>query len=164
MARYLDLLVDLLLVRRLPPYYANVGKRLVRSPKVYLRDSGVLHALLGLQDREAVLSHPVAGGSWEGFVMENLVNRAPDLATAYFYRTAAGAEIDLLLAMPGGKLWAIEIKRSLSPKIDKGFHQACEDLSPDRRFIVYSGEERYRKAEHIEVISLPDMMREITAC
>ncbi len=163
-ARYLDLLVDLLLVRRLPPYYANVGKRLVRSPKVYLRDSGVLHALLGLQDQEAVLSHPVAGGSWEGFVMENLVNRAPDLATAYFYRTAAGAEIDLLLAMPGGKLWAIEIKRSLSPKIDKGFHQACEDLSPDRRFIVYSGEERYRKAEHIEVISLPDMMREITAC
>lgn len=142
-ARYLDLLVDLLLVRRLPPFHANVGKRLVRSPKVYVRDSGIVHALLGLDDREAVLGHPVAGGSWEGYVLENLLGATPERVQGYFYRTAAGAEIDLVLEMPGGKLWAIEIKRGLAPKLDKGFHHAREDLQPERSFLVYSGEDRY---------------------
>ena len=157
-ARYLDLLVDLLLVRRLPPFHANVGKRLVRSPKVYVRDSGIVHALLGLDDREAVLGHPVVGGSWEGFVLENLLNAAPERANASFYRTAAGAEIDLVLEMPGGKLWAVEIKRGLAPTLDKGFHHAREDLAPERCFIVYSGEERYPKAEGIEAIGLRELM------
>jgi predicted AAA+ superfamily ATPase len=156
-ARYLDLLVDLLLVRRLPPFHANVGKRLVKSPKVYVRDSGVVHTLLGLDDREAVLGHPVAGGSWEGFVVENLLSAAPERTRACFYRTSAGAEIDLVLEMPGGKLWAVEIKRGLAPKIDKGFHHAREDLKPERCFVVYSGGDRYPKAEGIEAIGLEEM-------
>ena len=158
-ARYLDLLVDLLLVRRLPPFHGNVAKRLVKSPKVYVRDSGIVHALLGLDDREAVLGHPVAGGSWEGFVLENLLGAAPERTQAHFYRTAAGAEIDLVLEMPGGRLWAIEIKRSLAPKLEKGFHHARQDLKPDRCFIVYPGDERYPKAEGVEVIGVREMAR-----
>lgn len=156
-ARYLDLLVDLLLVRRLPPLHANVGKRLVKSPKVYVRDSGIVHTLLGLDDRDAVLGHPVAGGSWEGFVVENLLSVAPERVNASFYRTSAGAEIDLVLEMPGGKLWAVEIKRGLAPKLDKGFHHAREDLKPERCFVVYSGEERYPKGKGIEVIGLREL-------
>lgn len=156
-ARYLDLLVDLLLVRRLPPFHANVGKRLVKSPKVYVRDSGVVHALLGLDDREAVLGHPVSGGSWEGFVIENLLSAAPERTRACFYRTAAGAEIDLVLEMPGGNLWAVEIKRGLTPKLDKGFHHARADLKPERSFVVYSGEERYPKAEGVDVIGVAEL-------
>ena len=156
-ARYLDLLVDLLLVRRLSPLCANVGKRLVKSPKVYVRDSGIVHTLLGLDDRDAVLSHPVAGGSWEGFVLENLLGAAPERVKPWFYRTAAGAEIDLVLEMPGGRLWAIEIKRGLSPKLDKGFHHARQDLEPERSFVVYSGNDRYPKDEGLEVIGLGEL-------
>ncbi|MHB1587894.1 MAG: ATP-binding protein [Acidiferrobacteraceae bacterium] len=156
-ARYLDLLVDLLLVRRLPPFHPNVGKRLVKSPKVYVRDSGIVHTLLGLDDRETVLGHPVAGGSWEGFVVENLLSAAPERVNASFYRTAAGAEIDLVLEMPGGERWAIEIKRGLRPTLDKGFHHAREDLKPARSFVVYSGEERYPRGEGVEVIGLHDL-------
>ncbi len=156
-ARYLDLLVDLLLVRRLPPFHPNVGKRLVKSPKVYVRDSGIVHTLLGLDDRETVLGHPVAGGSWEGFVVENLLSAAPERVNASFYRTAAGAEIDLVLEMPGGERWAVEIKRGLRPTLDKGFHHAREDLKPERSFVVYSGEERYPRGEGVEVIGLHDL-------
>ena len=156
-ARYLDLLVDLLLVRRLPPFHANVGKRLVKSPKIYVRDSGIVHTLLGLDGRDATLGHPVAGGSWEGFVLENLLGAAPERTNAYFYRTAAGAEIDLLLEMPDKKLWAVEIKRGLAPKLDKGFHHAREDINPERSFVVYSGNERYPKSKGIEVISLGEL-------
>jgi predicted AAA+ superfamily ATPase len=156
-ARYLDLLVDLLLVRRLPPFHANVGKRLVRSPKVYVRDSGIVHALLGLDDRDAVLGHPVAGGSWEGFVLENLLGAAAERVRPSFYRTAAGAEVDLLLELPGGRLWAVEIKRGLAPTLDKGFHHAREDLQPERSFVVYPGEDRYPKAAGVEVIGIREL-------
>ena len=162
-ARYLDLMVDLLLVRRLPPYHANIRKRLVKSPKVYVRDSGIVHGLLALDDGEAVLGHPVAGGSWEGFVVENLLSVAPERTAASFYRTAAGAEIDLVLELPGGKRWAVEIKRGLAPRLDRGFHQAREDLEPDRSFVVYSGEGRYPMAEGVEAIGLHDMARELYA-
>ena len=153
-ARYLDLLVDLLLIRRLAPFHANVGKRLVKSPKVYLRDSGIVHALLGLDDRDAVLGHPVAGGSWEGFVLETLLGAAPDRTKAWFYRTAAGAEIDLVLEMPGGGLWAVEIKRGLAPTLERGFHHARQDLEPERSFLVYSGTDRYPKGDGVEAIGL----------
>ena len=156
-ARYLDLLVDLLLVRRLPPFHANVGKRLVKSPKVYVRDSGIVHTLLGLDDREALLGHPVTGGSWEGFVLENLLGAASERVKAHFYRTAAGAEIDLVLEMPRGALWTVEIKRGLAPKLDKGFHHAREDLDPERSFVVYSGDDRYPKGNGIEVIGLGEL-------
>lgn len=156
-AGYLDLLVDLLIVRRLPAWHANIGKRLVKSPKVYVRDSGLAHALLGIPDKETLLAHPVVGQSWECFVIENLLVNAGDRAQGYFYRTSGGAEIDLLLAWPDGSLWAVEIKRSLSPKVDRGFHAACEDLSPVRKFVVYPGQERYRIAPDIEVISLTEL-------
>ncbi|MGL6160865.1 ATP-binding protein [Microbulbifer sp.] len=156
-ARYLDLLVDLLLVRRLQPMHANVSKRLIKSPKVYVRDSGLVHALLGLDSREAVLGHPVAGGSWEGFVLENLLTAAPERSEAYFYRTAAGAEIDLLLKLPGGHLWAVEIKRGLSPRPERGFHQARADLQPQRSFVAYSGEERYPLAPDVEAIGVREL-------
>ncbi len=156
-ARYLDLLVDLLLVRRLQPFHTNISKRLVKSPKVYVRDSGIVHALLGLDDLDAVLGHPVAGGSWEGFAIENLIGAVPERAKAWYYRTAAGAEIDLLLEMPGGKFWAIEIKRGLVPKLSKGFHHAREDVQPDHSFVVHSGSDRYSKGEGIEAIGLAEL-------
>jgi hypothetical protein len=159
---YLDLLVDLLLVRRLHPWHANLGKRLVKSSKVYVRDSGLVHALLSIADKETLLAHPVVGQSWEGFVIENLLNCADDQVQAYFYRTSGGAEIDLLLAWPDGQLWAIEIKRSLSPKVERGFHVACADLNPQRRFVVYPGAARYRLAEDIEAVPLPELARELS--
>jgi predicted AAA+ superfamily ATPase len=160
-ANYLDLLVDLLLVRRLQPWHANIGKRLVKSPKVYVRDSGLVHALLNIPDKETLLSHPVVGQSWECFVIENLITSAPDEVQAYFYRSNGGAEIDLLLYWPDGKLWAIEIKRSLTPKLERGFYAACNDLNPVRKFVVYPGKERYRIAADIEVIPLVELALEL---
>ena len=154
-ARYLDLLVDLLLVRRLPPWHRNVGKRLVKSPKVYVRDSGITHALLGLGTKDALLGHPVVGASWEGFVIETLVMVAPRGTEASFYRTSAGAEIDLVLALPGGALWAIEIKRSSAPKMERGFHIACADIQPAKRFLVYPGHEQFPLNSVTQGISLP---------
>lgn len=140
---YIDLLIDLLLVRKLPAWHANIGKRLVKSPKIYVRDSGIVHALLAIRDEDMLLAHPVIGASWEGFVVENLLTVAPEGVQGYFYRTSGGGEIDLLLYFPDGRLWAIEIKRSLTPKPRRGFHSACKDLEPDRRFVVYSGDETY---------------------
>ncbi|WP_145206048.1 ATP-binding protein [Sphingobium sp. B2] len=158
-ASYLDLLVDLLLVRRLEPWHSNSGKRLVKSPRVYVRDSGVVHTLLGLGSREDVLGHPVAGASWEGFAIETLISAAPEGTQAHFYRTSAGAEIDLLLTIPGHGVWAFEIKRSLSPKVERGFHHACADLDPARRIVIYPGEESYRLAENIEVCAVTEAGR-----
>jgi uncharacterized protein len=121
-ARYIDLLVDLMLVRRLPPFHANAGKRLVKSPKVYVRDSGLVHALLGLQDINDLSGHPVSGSSWEGFVIENLLAAAPSRTVASFYRTSAGAEIDLVLDLPAkAGRWTIEIKRGLIARPEKRF-------------------------------------------
>ena len=161
-SRYLDLMVDLLLVRRLTPWHRNVGKRLVRSPKVYVRDSGIVHALLGLGSKEEVLGHPVVGPSWEGFVIESLLSVAHDRAETRFYRASGGAEIDLVLRLPGRRPWAVEIKRSLDPRPGRGFHSACEDVEPEARFVVYPGAERYRIAEGIEAITVADLANEIT--
>ena len=156
---YIDLLVDLLLVRRLRPFHANVKKRLVKSPKVYVRDSGLLHALLGLADHDALAGHPVVGPSWEGFVIENLLAVAPPRTMASFYRTSAGAEIDLLLEIPGKRgPWAIEIKRGLSPRLGKGFHHAREDVRPERAFVVHPGEERYPVSKEVEAVGLREMV------
>jgi predicted AAA+ superfamily ATPase len=159
--RYIDLLVDLLLVRRLPPWHANVSKRLVRSPKVYVRDSGLVHALLGIGSVDALLGHPVVGTSFEGFAIENIAAACATEATCHFYRTSGGAEIDLVLAWPDGSLWAIEVKRSLAPKAERGFHAACEDLTPSRKFVVYPGLERWPLGEGIEVIGLGDLCAEV---
>lgn len=158
---YLDLLVDLLLVRKLSPVHRNVGKRLIKSPKVYVRDSGLIHTLLRIGDMDALLGHPVVGLSWEGFAIENLLSVAPDETQAGFYRTSAGAELDLLLELPEGRLWAVEFKRGLAPRLEKGFHHAREDVKPDRSFVVYSGRDRYPLTDGVEAISLAELMREI---
>ena len=158
---YLDLLVDLFLIRRLVPWHANLGKRLIKSPKVYVRDSGIVHALLNIKDKEVLVSHPIVGLSWESFIIENLLSCTQERAQAYFYRSAGGAEIDLLMLLPDGCFWAIEIKRSLTPKVSRGFHSACEDLEPARKWVVYPGKERYRLAADVEAIPLPDLANEI---
>lgn len=152
--RYIDLLVDLLLVRRLPPYHANIGKRLIKSPKVYIRDSGIVHALLGIETLDRLAGHPVVGLSWEGFVLETLLSVLPWRASAYFYRTAAGAEIDLVIEHADGTLWAVEIKRALAARPDRGFHVACADLAPARAFLVHAGDDRYPVSEMIEGIGI----------
>jgi predicted AAA+ superfamily ATPase len=160
-ARYIDLLVDLLLVRRLLPFHANLGKRLIKSPKIYVRDSGVLHALLAIPTLEALYDHPSVGPSWEGFVVETLINCAPGWTNAFYYRTTGGAEIDLLLELPGGELWAIEIKRSLSPKVARGFHAASDDLKPQRRLVIYAGNERVPLPHHVEAVGLQTLAGEL---
>jgi hypothetical protein len=162
-ARYIDLLVDLLLVRRLAPYHANLGKRLVKSPKTYVRDSGVLHALLAIPTAAALHDHPIVGASWEGFVVETLINCASAWTAPYFYRTSGGAEIDLLLELPGSKLWAIEVKHGLSPRVERGFHIACDDLKPARRLLVYSGDERVPLPHNVEAVGLDTLAAELVA-
>lgn len=162
-ASYLDLMQDLLLVRRLPPYHANIGKRLVKSPKVYVRDSGLLHALLRIDDREQLLGHPITGASWEGFVIETLIGAAPARTRAYFYRTSGGAEIDLLLDLPHGRVWAVEIKRGSAPALGRGFRNALADIKPERAFVVYSGDERYPKGAGVEAIGLRELAQTLAA-
>lgn len=159
--RYLDLLGDLFLIRKLQPWSANVGKRLVKSPKVYIRDSGVMHALLKIQDMDDLLGHPAVGYSWEGFVVENLLGNIPSWASSYFYRTSAGAEIDLVIEVGNKKRVAIEIKRSLSPSVSKGFQYGCEDVKATHKYFVYPGKERFSLTNDVEVVSLIEMMREL---
>ena len=159
--RYIDLLCDLMLVRRLPAWHGNVGKRLIRSPKVYVRDSGLVHALLGLSNLDAVLGHPIAGSSWEGFVMEQLMNAAPQ-AQASFYRTSNGAEVDLVLTFRNQQTWTIEIKRSSAPTVSKGFYQAATDLGAVRKLLVAPVEQPYPLKEGIEVVDVMTAIRWVT--
>jgi len=154
---YVELLEDLLLVRTLRPWWVNIGKRLVKSPKVYIRDSGLTHALLGIGTLDDLFGHPIAGASWEGFVIENLLSCLPTSASAWFYRTVVGAEIDLVIECPSKRL-AIEIKHSTAPSVSKGFYIACEDIGATARFVVYPGSERFPLGKDTEAISLPDMM------
>ena len=156
--RYIDLLCDLLLVRRLTPIHPNVGKRLVKAPKVYVRDSGLLHELLGIGDYNALAGHPIRGASWEGFVIENLIAVLRGRTIPGFYRTAAGAEIDLILERPSRGPIAIEIKSGAVPSVAKGFHMAIADLKPAASFVVYAGEERYPIGAGIEAIGLRELM------
>lgn len=159
--RYVDLLEDLLLIRTLRPWSGNVGKRLVKSPKIYIRDSGITHALLNLTTLDDVLGHPVVGASWEGFVIENLLSCLPIGATPWFYRTSAGAEIDLIIELSPRKKYAIEIKRSLSPVASKGFYLGCEDIGVTQRVIVYPGKEHFPTSGETIVMPLIAMMNEL---
>lgn len=159
--RYVELLEDLLLIRTLRPWSGNVGKRLVKSPKVYIRDSGLTHALLNLTTLDDILGHPVIGSSWEGFVIENLLCSLPIGATSWFYRTSAGAEIDLVIEFSGKKKYAIEIKRSVAPTLSKGFHLGCEDVKATHRYIVYPGKERFPISKQVTALSLIDMIAEL---
>jgi predicted AAA+ superfamily ATPase len=150
----LSLLEHLFLLRRLQPWHRNTGKRLVKSPRVYIRDSGLVHELLGIGDAEALAGHPIVGASWEGFVIENLLACAPPRTEASFYRAASGAEVDLVLTFRDGKSWAIEIKRGFSPVLSAGFFSALQDVNPEKSFVVYGGEERYRLRPGVEAIHL----------
>ena len=157
-ARYLDLMVDLLLVRRLPSWTSNIGRRMVRAPKIYIRDSGICHALLGIETADQLFGHPVIGSSWEGFVIENILTALPGRAAAGFYRTSGGAEVDLVIDMGAGTLWAVEIKRSSTPRLSRGFRSACADLRPARSFVVHGGHESYPLDRHVHAVTLDDMI------
>ena len=159
--KYIDILVDLLLVRRLTPWHANVKKRLVKSPRFYIRDSGILHRLLSIANYDALLSNPILGKSWEGFALENILSILPNYVSSYFYRTAAGAEIDLVLKISSTQIWAIEIKTGLAPKITAGFYKACEDIQATHRYIVYGGSDEFPIKHKTNMISLRKIMLEI---
>ena len=159
--RYAELLEDLFLIRTLQPWSGNIGKRLVRAPKCYVRDCGVLHALLHIPKMEDLLSHPVIGMSWEGFVLENILAVLPAEVLPFYYRTSAGAEIDLVLEKPNRETIAIEIKRSLTPKPEKGYYIGCEDVKATRRIIVYPGQNKILLKGDVEVMGLMDVLREI---
>lgn len=161
--RYLDLLVDLMLVRRLQPWHANVGKRLVKSPKIYVRDSGLVHALLGLGTLESLLGHPVVGSSWEGICIETLIAASPAGTEPYFYRTSAGAELDLLLKLPDGTIWALEIKRTVTPRVSRGFHQAVGDINADQKILVYAGDQDIPAKDGLRAMPLSKVVEKLRA-
>lgn len=163
--RYLDMLGDLMLLRKLPPWHSNLGKRLVKSPKVYVRDSGLLHALLGMASFDALLAHPVVGNSWEGFVIETLLNAAPRDAQAGFYRSSNGAEIDLVVDSPGLGLMAVEVKKGPSAKPRRGFYSACEDLRPAHKFLVHSAADAqaFPVGDGVTAVGLRDLAQQFGA-
>jgi uncharacterized protein len=129
----------------------------VKSPEIYIRDSGLLHALLNIPSRDSLRGHSVVGSSWEGFVIENLISAAPAFTVPGFYRTSGGAEIDLLLELPGGERWAIEVKRSRAGKPARGFYEACEDLKPTKRFVVHGGVDRVPISNDVEAIGVREI-------
>ena len=154
---YVDLFTDLLLVRKIPPYFANIKKRMVKSPKVYIRDSGLLHGLLGIRDFENLLGHPIIGNSWEGFVLENLINCSPVGTKSSFYRTSGGAEVDLVLELPGKQApWVFEVKHGIMGKLNKGFYYAVEDINPEKSFVVHKGKDSFPIDQQTEALSLFD--------
>ncbi len=159
-SRYLDLMVDLLLVRRLQPWHGNYGKRLVKSPKIYLRDSGVLHALLAIDEYDQLLGNPKLGDSYEGFVAEQILSAIPSDTQAWFYRTAAGAEIDLVLEF-GNERWAIEIKHSSAPTTSRGFYEGCRDIQATRKIVIYPGTEAYNAKDNVEVMPVTALVSEL---
>lgn len=156
---YLDLLTDFYMVRQLQPWSGNIKKRLVKSPKIYLRDTGLLHRLLQITTFEDLLGHPVIGNSWEGFVIENIINALDDRWQYSYYRTATQVEIDLVLETPEKEVWAVEIKRSSAPKLSKGFHQACIDIQATKKWVVYAGKDNYPIAEGVYVVGLQEFIK-----
>ena len=160
-SHYIDILTDLLLVRRREPWHANVKKRLVKSPRYYVRDSGILHRLLGINSHDTLLSNPVLGKSWEGFAVENILSVLPSRATSYFYRTAAGAEVDLVIRMPSSEIWAIEIKHGVAPKIGKHYSQTCDDVGATDKYILYGGDDEFAVGNDVKIISLSGLMERL---
>lgn len=156
---YLNILEDTFLIRRLHPFHSNLKKRLVKSPKVYFRDSGLLHTLLDIVDHEQLTGHPIIGFSWEGFVIEQILGILPKTWTSSFFRSSAGAEIDLVLTPPGRAPIAIEIKYSLSPTLSRGFHEGFADLHCKQGFIIYPGKTSYPMNHQITVLSLKEMLQ-----
>lgn len=160
---YLDILTDFYMVRQIQPWAGNTKKRLVKSPKIYLRDSGILHKLLNISSFEDLLGHPVIGASWEGFVIENIIIQLSGKWQYSYYRTITQTEIDLVLEGPDQQIWAIEVKRSSAPKVGKGFYLACDDIKVTNKFVIYSGTERYPMSNHTEAIGLTDFLQLLEA-
>ncbi len=159
---YLDILNDFYMVRQLSPWSGNLKKRLVKSPKIYLRDSGILHGLLGISSMDALFSSTYLGASWEGFVIESILNQLDSRWESSYYRTATQVEIDLVLKTPAGEIWAVEVKRNSAPRPGRGFYEACKDINADRKWIVYAGIEPYPLPDGLEVIGLFDFLAEIS--
>ncbi|MFC3417153.1 ATP-binding protein [Algoriphagus hitonicola] len=155
---YLDTLQDFFMIRKLQPWAGNTKKRLVKSPKIYIRDSGLLHNLLSIHSFDQLLGHPILGTSWEGFVVENILNSISNQWTASYYRSSNQTEIDLILEKGHREVWAIEIKRSIAPSLSAGFHKACEDIGATRKMVIYSGTERFQITGMTEVIGLKDFL------
>ncbi len=157
-ARYIDLFVDLLLIRKIPPYIQNIKKRLVKSPRVYMRDSGITHALLNIGTINDLLGHPIVGKSWEGFVIENILAVLPQHVNAFYYRTVNGAEIDLILEFGLNELWAIEIKKGSQLSLARGFYAACDTLQPTKKFVIHSNSDSFPMKDDITSCSLFDFI------
>ena len=155
---YIDTLTDFYMIRQLQPWAGNTKKRLVKAPKIYLRDSGLAHRFLNIVDFEGLLGHPGIGASWEAFVIENVLGQLSDRWQYSYYRTSAQAEIDLVLEGPGDAVWAIEIKRSSSPKVSKGFHFACEDIKATHKFVIYPGHDQFPLPHGLEVVGLLEFL------
>ncbi len=155
---YLDLLTDFYMVRQIPSWSGNIKKRLVKSPKIYLRDSGILHSILNLKNMDMLFSHPKIGASWEGFVVENILNQIDDKWEYSYYRTSNQAEIDLVLHTPDDEVWAIEIKKASAPKLTRGYHEACKDVEATHKWVVNANNDRYPLAQEAEVIGLVEFL------
>ncbi len=160
---YLDVLTDLYMVRQLRPWSGNSKKRLVKSPKIYIRDSGILHRLVQISDPQTLQGHPIVGVSWEGFIIENILAHLSDKWQYSYYRTQAGAEVDLILEGPENQVWAVEIKRTLSPRISKGFMLGSEDVGATKRFFVHAGGDRFPLSKDTEAIGIVEFIKETLA-
>ncbi len=155
---YLDTLQDFFMVRQVQPWSGNIKKRLVKTPKIYIRDTGLLHGLLSIHNFDQLLGHPIVGASWEGFVVENILNTISSTWTPSYYRSSNQAEIDLILERNNQEVWAIEVKRSISPSLSAGFHNACADIGATKKWVIYSGKERFPVKNETEVIGLIEFM------
>ncbi len=152
--KYLELMEGSFLIRRLPPYFKNVGKRLVKSPKLYIRDTGLLHYLLRIFSYEQLRGNPAIGASWESYVIEQIIREAPEFTDFYYYRTQNGAEVDLVMITPNGKIVCIEIKVSASPTITKGFYQSISDLQPQYKYVLTPSGECFDRADGLRICPL----------
>ncbi len=155
---YLNLLTDFYMLRQIQPWSGNIKKRLVKSPKIYFRDSGILHSLLNIPDTESLFSHPKIGASWEGFVIENIINQLNENWEYSYFRTTNQSEIDLVLTTPKNNVWAIEIKRSSAPKVTRGYHEACKDIGATHKWVVNANNDRYPLPGGTEVIGIIEFL------
>jgi uncharacterized protein len=160
---YMDILQDFFMVRQVQPWSGNTKKRLVKTPKIYLRDSGLLHNLMNIHTFDHLLGHPVVGASWEGFVVENILNNISSSWTPSYYRSSNQAEIDLVLEKNNQEVWAIEVKRSIAPTLSVGFHSACEDIGATKKIVVYSGKDRFPMKGGVEVMGLAEFLKMVAS-
>ncbi|GAB4243954.1 MAG: ATP-binding protein [Ekhidna sp.] len=161
-SRYIDLLQGLFLIKQIPPYRKNTGKRITKSPKTYISDSGILHTILQIESMDALNGHPIAGASWEGFVIQNVLGRLGEKGQCFFYRTSGGAEIDLIIKHNDGRLIAAEIKKNSVPHLERGFYEACSDVKPDEKYVIYTGMDSFYMRNEVLAIGLKDFLMRIS--